>query len=64
MAEPTEMMVEISRFGKVARHSQLYEFHSCAPCREVPRRELFAKITSLPLVLEITRFQSLTEIHA
>ena len=49
---------ETSRFGReVTRHSGLYEFHSCALCREVSNRELFAKITSLPLVFEIALFQ-------
>jgi len=41
--------------GEVARHSGLYKFHSCALCREVSRRKLFAKIPSLPLVFEIRR---------
>ena len=36
---------------------------SCALCREVSRRELFAKIPSLPLALEIILFKSLPEIH-
>jgi len=37
----------ISRFGRgLARHSDFYEFHSCALCRIVSRREFFAKILS------------------
>ena len=32
-----------SLVGKVARYSRLYDFHSCALCHEVSRRELFAK---------------------
>jgi len=33
--------------GEAVRHSMLCEFHSCAFCREVSHRELFAKILSL-----------------
>jgi len=51
-----------SRFGDEARYSELYEFHSCALCHEVSRRELFAKIPSLPLALGIAFFQSLSKI--
>ena len=51
-------IAEISLFGEVARHSGLYAFHSCAICCEVARHELFAKISSLQLVLEIAHFQS------
>jgi len=40
-----------------ARHSGLCEFHNCAFCREVSRRELFTK-KSLPLV-KIALFWSL-----
>ena len=47
----------------MVRHSGFYEFHSCALCREVSRRELFAKIPSLPLRRGITFFQSLPKIH-
>jgi len=32
---------------------QTYKFHSCALCREAPHLELFTKIPSLPLTLEI-----------
>ena len=48
---------------EVARHSRLNKFHSCALRGEISRRELFAKIPSLPLVLEIAFFQSLARIH-
>jgi len=37
----------VSRFAEVAEHSGLYEFHSCALCREVPHRELFTQISSV-----------------
>jgi len=46
----------------MTRHSELYEFHRCALCRKVPRREHFVKIPFLPLVLEIALFQSLPKI--
>jgi len=35
---------------------KVYECHSCALCREVSRQKLFAKIASLPFVLEIALF--------
>ena len=53
----------ISLFGEMVQHSWFYEFDSCALCREVSRRELFAKIQSLPLGLQIILFKSLPEIH-
>jgi len=43
--------------------SGFYEFHSCELCREVSHRELFTKVSSLLLVLEIALFQSLHNIH-
>jgi len=49
--------------GEVDRPSELYEFHICEVCRQVSYRELFAKIPSLPLALEIVFFQSLPRIH-
>jgi len=49
----------ISLFGEVVPLSGLYEFHICTLCREVARRELFAKIPSLPFAL----FLSLLNIH-
>jgi len=45
------IVAENSLFGKVTRDSGFYEFHSCALCREVSHRELFAKIPSLQFVL-------------
>jgi len=42
--------ISIQRSGSTYR---IYEFNSCALCREVSRRELFAKIPSLPLALGI-----------
>ena len=53
----------ISLFGEVAQHSELYEFQSCALCRKVSHRELFAKSQFLPLALGIALFQSLPKIH-
>ena len=41
----------------------LYEFQSCALCREVSHRELFAKIPSLLLALFNSILQSLPKIH-
>jgi len=52
-----------SRFGEVAQHSGLYEFHSCALCCEVSYRELFAKISSQLIPLGILFVQSLPKIH-
>jgi len=49
-------IVGISLFGEVALPSELYELHICAICREVTRQWLFAKIVSLPLVLETALF--------
>jgi len=37
----------------VAPHSELNEFQSCPSCREVSQREIFAKLTELPLAFEI-----------
>jgi len=48
---------------EVAWHSGLDEFHSCALCREVSRRGLFVKTSSLPLALGIIFFQSFPDIH-
>ena len=48
---------------KVVPHSRLCEFQSSTLCREVSRRELFPKISSVPLVLGIVFFQSLPKIH-
>jgi len=42
---------QISLFREVARHSGLYEFHSCTLRPEVSHCEFFGKIPSLPLVL-------------
>ena len=47
----------------MSRHSRLYEFTSCALCREAPCPQLFANIPNLPLVLSIALFQSLSKIH-
>jgi len=44
---------------EVALHSRFYEFDSSALCRQVSHRELFAKIPSLPLVVEIAFIQTL-----
>jgi len=50
----------------VPRYSGFYEFHSCLFYREVPPRELFAKIPSLPLTWwhsfsHYTRFTTIDE---
>jgi len=47
----------------MAQNSGLYEFCSCALCREVSIRELSAKYPSLPLVLDIALVQPLSNIH-
>ena len=52
----------MSPFGEVARHTRTYEFHSCALCREVSRRDLSTKIPSLPLVLAIAHLHALPKI--
>ena len=44
-----------------APDSGLYEFRSCALCCEVSHRELFAKIPSLTLALEITLIPSIIQ---
>ena len=56
MAELTQL--RSLSFGELARHSGLYDFHSCSLCREVSRRELFPKIPSLPFVFEIAQTTS------
>jgi len=48
----------------MTRHPGLHEFHSCALCREVRRRELFARIPSLPLALGAVFIQSLPKVHS
>jgi len=53
----------IFRIRKVAWHSGLYGFQTCAFCHEVSHPELFAKIPSLPLVLGKVFFWSLLEVH-
>jgi len=53
----------ISRFGEAARHSKLYEFHSCALCNKVSHRELLAKFPSLLLALGTVFLQSLPKLH-
>jgi len=50
----------MSRFGELARHSGLGEFHSCALRRQASQRELIAKIPSLPLALGIA-FSAITQ---
>ena len=50
-------------FGKLGRHSRFYEFHCSALCHDVSRSEIFAKMSSLLLVLEIAVFQSINKIH-
>jgi len=39
-------VAEISLFKEVSRHSEFYEFHSCAVCREVSHYKLFGKMLS------------------
>ena len=56
-------VIVILLFGGGDWHSRLYEFHSCALCREASRRKLFAKIPSMPLARKIPLFQPLLKIH-
>lgn len=48
------IVAEISLFGgEVTQHSGMYKIYSCALCCETSHHELFTKILSLSLVLEI-----------
>jgi len=47
----------------VARHAGIHKFPSCANCRGTAYREIFAKIPSLPLLLEVTLSPSLPKIY-
>jgi len=56
----SNILVDTSLLGEVARHSRLNKFHNFVA---VSRRELFAKFSSLSLALGLVLFRSLSKSH-